>query len=283
MHAQTTEDVERYADLVLPFLQARPVDRNALLTLLDSLRHGTLAHRTHPVLAWARDAAGIVVGAAVCTLPYPVLLASGMSDEAVTALADAVAEAFPNLPGVNGQPAQAETFANRWHLHTGTVPRAGMAQRVYRLDEVTCRPPAPGALRQALKGDHELLARWLGDFHEQVGIPRNADPDRLVSDETAAGRLFIWDTSGGPASMADTAPPACGVVRIRSVYTPESLRGNGYARSLVAAVSQRAIDAGADCCTLSADLANPTSNSIYSQIGYRPVLDVLELRFDSTP
>ncbi len=282
MRAHTTDDVEQYVDLVLPFLQAQPVERNVLLTLLDSLRRGTLAHRTHPVLAWAQDDAGIVVGAVVCTLPYPALLPSGMSCEAVDALADKLAKAVPHLPGVNGPTGQSEAFAERWRRRTGTVPRTGMAQRVYRLDAVTHLLPARGAPRQALDRDHDVLTRWVEEFHEQVAIPRNPDPERWVSHETAAGRLFVWESRGEPVSMANTARPVCGVVRIRAVYTPEPLRSNGYARSLVASVSQRAIDSGANCCTLNADLANPTSNSIYSQIGYRPVLDMLEWRFDGS-
>jgi predicted GNAT family acetyltransferase len=37
----------------------------------------------------------------------------------------------------------------------------------------------------------------------------------------------------------------------------------------VAAVSRRALAGGADRCMLFTDLANPTSNKIYAEVGYR--------------
>lgn len=43
---------------------------------------------------------------------------------------------------------------------------------------------------------------------------------------------------------------------------------------LVAALSQRLLDEGHHCTFLFTDLANPTSNHIYQQVGYEPVSDV---------
>jgi predicted GNAT family acetyltransferase len=50
-----------------------------------------------------------------------------------------------------------------------------------------------------------------------------------------------------------------------------------------AAASQRALDTGARDVILFTNLANPTSNSIYQKIGYRPVYDSSELRFSRPP
>ena len=60
-------------------------------------------------------------------------------------------------------------------------------------------------------------------------------------------------------------------IAIGGVYTPPESRGHGYASACVAALSQRQLDAGRAFCALYTDLANPTSNSIYQKIGYRPV------------
>jgi predicted GNAT family acetyltransferase len=69
-------------------------------------------------------------------------------------------------------------------------------------------------------------------------------------------------------------------MRIGAVYTPPEARGRGYATALVAAVSQHLLDRGRAFTYLYTDLANPTSNSIYQKIGYRPVADPLELWAD---
>lgn len=67
--------------------------------------------------------------------------------------------------------------------------------------------------------------------------------------------------------------------RIGPVYTPTDQRGRGYASAVTAAASAHALAQGAAEVLLYTDLANPTSNSIYQQIGYRPVEDCLTLDF----
>ena len=69
---------------------------------------------------------------------------------------------------------------------------------------------------------------------------------------------------------------AHGVARIGPVYTPKEHRGHGYASRAVAEVSQLLLDRGVRCC-LFTDQANPTSNRIYESIGYRPVVDMVNL------
>ena len=68
-------------------------------------------------------------------------------------------------------------------------------------------------------------------------------------------------------------------VRINAVYTPPQSRRRGYASACVAALSQLLLGAGRQFCFLFTDLANPTSNRIYQQIGYRAVCDVDEYAF----
>ena len=49
---------------------------------------------------------------------------------------------------------------------------------------------------------------------------------------------------------------------------------------MTAAASQAQLDAGRTFVFLFTDLANPTSNRIYQAIGYEPVIDVDQLRFE---
>ena len=62
-------------------------------------------------------------------------------------------------------------------------------------------------------------------------------------------------------------------MRINRVYTPPEFRGRGYASNLVASLSRHLLDSGRKFCFLFTELANPTSNKIYQQIGYHPVSD----------
>jgi predicted GNAT family acetyltransferase len=73
--------------------------------------------------------------------------------------------------------------------------------------------------------------------------------------------------------MVSTNPAVAGVVRIGPVYTPPEARRRGYASSAVAAVSREALATGAHTCMLYTDLANPTSNKIYADVGYRRIAE----------
>ncbi|MGI6617918.1 MAG: GNAT family N-acetyltransferase [Saccharofermentanales bacterium] len=64
------------------------------------------------------------------------------------------------------------------------------------------------------------------------------------------------------------------------VYTSPYFRGKGYASSILAQLSQMALDKGFKKCALYTDLSNPTSNSIYTKIGDVPVCDSLVLKFE---
>jgi predicted GNAT family acetyltransferase len=66
---------------------------------------------------------------------------------------------------------------------------------------------------------------------------------------------------------------------VNAVYTPPEQRRKGYATAAVAALSGMLLAAGKDFCCLYTDVANPTSNSIYRKIGYRPVREDAELVF----
>jgi uncharacterized protein len=63
------------------------------------------------------------------------------------------------------------------------------------------------------------------------------------------------------------------------VYTPPEKRKHGYASDCVAALTQHLLDSGYKTASLYTDLDNPTSNKIYMEIGYEPVMDSMLLLF----
>ena len=90
---------------------------------------------------------------------------------------------------------------------------------------------------------------------------------------------MLWDDGGTPVSMAMLRAPSAGVSRIGPVFTPRSSRGRGYGSAVTAAASDLARRGGVDDVVLFADLANPTSNGIYRQIGFAPVGDSVRIDF----
>jgi predicted GNAT family acetyltransferase len=139
------------------------------------------------------------------------------------------------------------------------------------------RPPRPvsGTLLVGSAQHADLVTTWIEDFSNESGVPTTR-ARALAEERITRGELFLWDDHGIPCSMAAWSGSTPNGVRIGYVYTPPRLRGRGYASACVAQASQRALDLGFRFCFLFTDLNNPTSNSIYQQIGYERVSDVVD-------
>ena len=146
----------------------------------------------------------------------------------------------------------------------------------------------PGRLRPATEDDLDLALAWFhafrADADEQAGrTPGPHAPARTSTREDGGSHGSSGASGSGRTSTGERVhltganPPAYGVARIGPVYTPREHRGRGYASAAVAEVSRQLLDGGARVC-LFTDQANPTSNSIYEALGYRPVVDMVNLR-----
>jgi hypothetical protein len=71
-------------------------------------------------------------------------------------------------------------------------------------------------------------------------------------------------------------------LEIAPVYPPPGRRRRGYGTAVTTACTHDALARGAEHLVLFTDLANPTSNSIYQQLGYRPVRDFARTRFTAS-
>lgn len=223
---------------------------------------------------------GGVIGAAVRTPPRAVVLPA-IPPAMAAGLADFVHElpTAQDLPGVTGLVAQASAFADRWATCTGRGVHTHTRMRLYRMAELVPPPAGRGSWRLADESDFDLCFDWFVDFPAAAG--HKTGPPAETSDvrERLAGRrIGLWEIDGEPVSLAGWTLPASGVVRVGPVYTPRQHQRHGYGTAVTAAATAGILATGAEAC-LFTDLNNPTSNSIYQKIGYRPVADFVELVF----
>jgi uncharacterized protein len=191
---------------------------------------------------------------------------------------------YPDLPAVLGPTRLSRAAAEAWTRATGKPHHLDVALRIFELDWVTPPTGVPGAMRRATVRDGALVVEWVRAFQRDIGendSPEDAErvaASRLAPDDnpeaTGALGLYLWEDGGVPVSMAAAGSPTPNGARINLVYTPPEHRRHGYASACVATLSQRVLDSGRRFCFLFTDLANPTSNHIYQEIGYRPVVDV---------
>ncbi|MFF7452633.1 GNAT family N-acetyltransferase [Kitasatospora sp. NPDC008115] len=266
------------------FLAAHPAENTVLLTIMDRLaaRGPDYYGAGVPVFGWWRgEPDGPVEGAFLQTPPFVPRLGL-MPERAAAELAAELAGAragFTEFAGIAGGVAAVRAFGEAWAGATGAAGTVRANERLYRLGELT-GPPGPPAGRARLAGaaDRALLIRWFEEFAVEAGV-LVPDVAMVVDDRTAAGQLHLWEDAGRPVAVAGASAVVAGMSRIGPVYTPREARGRGYGSGVTAAASAAALAAGAAEVLLYADLSNPTSNSIYRRIGYRPVEDCLELAF----
>jgi predicted GNAT family acetyltransferase len=274
--------IERYPDadaflaVAESWLLEAEAENNLLLGIALNWRGRTPADPS-PYWASARDGHRIV--GCACRTPPHLLVVSCLPAAASAALTDNVGAAYPSLNGVNGPTADAEAFARAWMARHGGRSRTRFRMRLYELTSVSMSGPLPpGALRKATAADLPLAREWVDDYGRDVGLPV-VDPDmaqRLIGRE----QLFLWVAAGSPRSMVASTRETRSGCAINTVYTPPRFRRSGYATAAVATLSDALLRSGRRFCCLYTDLANPTSNSIYAKIGYRPIRDDVEIAFE---
>jgi predicted GNAT family acetyltransferase len=218
-----------------------------------------------------------VLTAGMITPPFGLVLAQGAQNslQAIQLIVRDLHERKREVPDVNGPKFHAEEFAKQWSALTGQSYELQMAERVYELRQVAPPSGIPGQSRLATLDDLDLIVNWMEDFLLEALEEKN--PREVVTsiarNFVEEQRFMLWLDEGQVVSMALRVRDTPNGAIVSYVYTPPELRRRGYATALVAELSQHCLDGGIDFCMLFTDLANPTSNSIYQQIGYNPICD----------
>ncbi len=278
MEVLVLRDAQRFAELAGPWMARDPYSTNVIGVQL------AIAHAAHHSPAqddiWVAVLKhGEVAGVAMHTPPHNLFLPR-LKTGTARHIAEVLGTSNRVLPGVTGEAATVEEFVRAWERQTGTVSLLSYSMRMYRLDAVIAPHGVRGQPRQAGPDDKDLLMDWLTQFHDEA-VPDNPAEDVPVAVERrlAHSQTWLWCVGSTPVSMAGCSRPAAGLARVGPVYTPPEQRRHGFGGAVTAHATQAALEAGAAQVALYADLANPTSNSIYQGIGYLPDHDAEERRF----
>jgi predicted GNAT family acetyltransferase len=235
--------------------------------------------------AWGSDVLLLLAGdekgapwAVVTKTGIHPLLVTGFVDEAYVdfgRLADAILAARDDIRLMQGPVRWSTPLSAALAERLGVEPVVGAKHRAFELRTLRAARPVDGMMRLARADEMDLLLRFCRGFAEDALRPDEQQDDHrpLVERLLSSDDLVLWDVDGTPVSMAAinrrTGRSSC----VSMVYTPRDLRGRGYASSVVAALTQRELDAGAEWCSLFTDAANPTSNHIYQELGYEFKVD----------
>ncbi|MDZ8104047.1 MAG: GNAT family N-acetyltransferase [Nostoc sp. DedQUE12a] len=244
---------------------------NLLLGISNRLIENPEYFDEKPYLATVEEN-GDIVAVAMRTPPRLLLLSQIKDFQAVELLAQDLSISYSSLPGVNAPTNEAQAFIVAWHSLTGQSYQLKLALRIFQLEKVKPISQVAGYLRLATDSDQKLLKNWYEGFSLEALGKIESDTERWVKQVVQQGTAYLWQDEV-PVSIACHIGTTPNGARISIVYTPPEHRRRGYASACVAALSQTLLDRGNKFCFLFTDLANPTSNHIYQEIGYQPVSD----------
>ncbi len=274
------EDPNEYYERVKPYLLQHEAHHNLLFGMIEELRRQPerFSHSPYLVTVQQEDS---LVAVALRTPPRKLILSRSLNFQALNAIAQDLQAQEELIPGVIAPVDEAKAFAQAWQAVTDQSYRQGMQLRIYQLEIVKPILNANGHFRQATQADCNLLINWYRGFtQETLGETTEDDQaKRIIERHLKNNAIYIWQDKV-PVSAASCSGPTPNGIRINFVYTPPEYRGNGYASSCVAALSQTLLAQGRKYCFLFTDLANPTSNHIYQAIGYQPVADMNDYWFE---
>lgn len=276
MRLQTHEDVAAFLAAADSVLAADEPRHNLIYGICDTLVNTPTAYPEAYFWTVEEDE---TLAALLRTPPFNIVLAQPLRDEAITFAAEQLRSEGVDTPGVVGAVPEVDLFAQTWT----DAPRLRMSTGIYAARKVRLPEEVPGAMRIAMPEDSELLVEWITAFDTEA-IPADAPHvdvveavDRRVRSETAG--FALWETDGRVVSMCGFGGRTPHGIRIGPVYTPPELRGHGYGSAVTAHATKCLLDGDRDYCFLYTDLANPTSNKIYMNIGYEFVCDSADYAF----
>jgi hypothetical protein len=266
------------------YLEAREVEHALILGIAGALAEGHAYGDGPPYFALVRDG-DTPVAAALRTPPRNAVLSLVDDDGAIDLLArDLLERSRP--PGILGPSREAKRFVEAWRELTGERGVVRVAERLYRLTSVRQPAPVEGSMRPVEERDRSVVVDWIEQFEREAfgnDDPEDGNPSfdaRLEGPSERTG-MWLWEMAGRPLSITGYGGRTHHGMRVGPVYTPPEDRGHGYASALVAGVTQALLNAGSEWVSLYTDLSNPTSNHIYQELGYEPVLNTDQYEFEA--
>lgn len=270
---------EAFSEKVEPLLYEHEDKYSLFLGILNQIKQGRYEDY---FLAIAEDGEA-VIAACLMTPPEALQLIDFHEvPEIEKELSQLLLTTGIEVNGIVGDRETAKRFALAWTAETGQKVRVLMDQGLYRVDAVTVGlEKSPGTWRVASKKDAPLLEEWCLLFEEETGIKKSSEAEaaRKIEAFIEGKEIYVWEVDGEVVSCMKKTRPSKHGITVSFVFTPHKHRRKGYARTLVAEVTEELL-LEYDFAMLYTDLQNPTSNKIYREIGYEQIANPVHLGFE---
>lgn len=283
MHVETFQAASDFLNVVGKSLQSDEVQYGLTLGLANRLKLNPNCFGEQ--LPWFL---AVSEGEKLCasflrTPPYNLICAhfAGEPSEISKTVVDVLLRQYEDIPGLVGSADLANDLAEHWCIRRNRKIAGRMGQFIHRLNKVNAIPKPEGKFRLAESTDAKLISTWSEEFHRDAFGDQNNIPVHRFEQRIDSKDIFVWETAF-PVSMVGKARPVGTGISIGPVYTPREFRNHGYATACVSSLCELLLKSGYSYCTLYTDAANPTSNKIYSQIGFRIICKSVQITFSSS-
>ena len=257
-------------------LERREVENNLILGICNDLADPAKEHKDF-VFINSLDEHGIQA-TSIKTIHNAVVSGVTQDPGHIKNLADYYLDNEIDLPGVVGESFYSKEFSRFY----GKEEVRDISMLVHKLTSVNDLQIAEGRLESAVENDIEQITQWSMNFERDAKsfpVKNREQARKETKRKIASRRIYKWVIDGKMVSIAAIVRRTrhSGIVGL--VYTPDELRGRGYATSCVKNLSEHILQIGAKYCGLFTDKANPTSNRIYRSIGYLPVAEFTAIEY----
>jgi len=287
MKAYFYEDINKFYNLALTFLLKNEVENGLILAILNSLKQNIYKYgKEKPILLKITKNYKLKL-IVLRTTPHDLLISYTDDLDTIELLVEELSKRKVKLTGVLGFSEAADKFTKLWCEKSNLESHLLREERIFKLEEVSEDTIGTKQFCVASSKYESIVLKWAAAMLKEALIEiteeelnRNINNFKLEF-ENNKSQIFLLFDNGKPVSMARKAGKTPNGNAINLVYTPPSLRRKGYATECVAKLSRFILEEGNKYCFLFTDLSNPTSNSIYQKIGYRPVIDENHYKFVS--
>lgn len=264
------QNIEEFLNANEALLLEKESFHNLILGLAYGIRNKKIK-TTKPLFYSIKENEKVIACALRSNSDKP-LIVTEMSVDGVDLLIQDLVNNNSELMAIVGEESSANYFKDQWTKIKNLNFKINIHLGVYECFKVVFPVIISGEIIRATEEHKDILRKNIKGFLQDC-FPDNPIVDDNI--ETLMNRhldnnsLFLLKNKKKEiVSMAANTRSTLNGGTISLVYTPPTLRGRGYASSMVALLSGKIMSDGKKFASLFTDLANPTSNSIYQKIGF---------------
>lgn len=272
------EDLTLFKKDVISYLVQYEAENNLILGVLQYLTENDEFPLLMATVIKDNDI-GLVL---LQTHPNQIILSKAVpfTSKEIHVIGEKLNNTIQDIPGFIGEKKLTTELAMYISNVRGIQANVQMDQKIYILEKVEKKTNTNGKIRSVIESDLHIIKEWVYQFCNETNQPISLEEaDKKAARMINIGSLVAWEVNGELVSMASSTRPTPNNITISYVYTPISERKRGYASDCVSAFTQILLDRGYKTTSLYTDLSNPTSNKIYTQIGYHAIMDSIVILF----